>query len=91
MTIADLKNGQTFIIWRVALSKEIGKRLADMGFVRGASGRVVRSAMWGDPMQVKICHYDVSLRRLEARGIEVETVSSNSSESPISRKPGRAK
>ena len=89
MTIADLKNGQKFKVKRVVLAKEIGKRLADMGFVRGALGHVVRSAMGGDPMQVKICHYDVSLRRLEARGIEVD-----STESPVlgtQPKSGRAK
>lgn len=74
MTIADLKNGDPFKVKRVVLGKEIGKRLADMGFVRGVEGRVIRSAFLGDPLQVKICHYDISLRRKEARGVEVEPV-----------------
>ena len=74
MTILGLKNGEAFIVRRVTISREIGKRLADMGFVRGAKGRIVRSAMLGDPIQVKICQYDVSIRRSEADGIEVEMV-----------------
>ncbi|MBF0594869.1 MAG: FeoA domain-containing protein [Candidatus Omnitrophica bacterium] len=72
MTMLGLKNGESFSVKRVTIAREIGKRLADMGFVRGAKGRIVRSAMLGDPIQVKICQYDVSIRRAEAQGIEVE-------------------
>jgi Fe2+ transport system protein FeoA len=72
MTILDLNDGESFKVKRVSVGREIGKRLADMGFVRGIEGRVVRSALLGDPLQIKICHYDVSLRRSEAKGIEVE-------------------
>jgi len=72
MTMLGLKNGAMFSVKRVTVPNEIGKRLADMGFVRGAKGCIVRSAMLGDPIQVRICHYDVSIRRAEARGIEIE-------------------
>ncbi|NTV29126.1 MAG: ferrous iron transport protein A [Candidatus Omnitrophica bacterium] len=72
MTIADLNNGDAFKVKRVVLGREIGKRLADMGFVPGAAGKVVRSALLGDPLQVKICYYDISLRRKEASGVEIE-------------------
>jgi Fe2+ transport system protein FeoA len=72
MTIGDLKKGASFVVKRVRVGKEIGKRLADMGFVKGAQGRFIRRGLLGDPLQVKICHYDVSLRRGEALGIEVD-------------------
>ena len=72
MTIADLKNGEHFIVRRVRVGREIGKRLADMGFVKGASGQFIRQGILGDPLQVKICHYDISLRRQEASGIEID-------------------
>ncbi len=78
MTVGELKNGEAFKVKRVTLSKEIGKRLADMGFVRGAEGRVIRAALLGDPLQVKIYHYDVSLRRSEAKGIEIERLPAKS-------------
>jgi Fe2+ transport system protein FeoA len=74
MTIDDLKKGAHFIVRRVRVGKEIGKRLADMGFVKGAEGQFVRRGLLGDPLQVKICHYNVSLRRSEALGIEVDLV-----------------
>jgi ferrous iron transport protein A len=72
MTILDLDRGAFFKVKAVRIPKEVGKRLADMGFVKGAEGRVVRSALLGDPLQIKICRYDVSIRRAEAAGVEVE-------------------
>lgn len=74
MTIADLKKGAFFVVRHVRVGKEIGKRLADMGFVSGAEGQFIRQGLLGDPLQVKICHYNISLRRGEARGIEVDIV-----------------
>jgi Fe2+ transport system protein FeoA len=72
MTIGDLRNGDSFTVRYVTLKREIGKRLADMGFTEGAAGTVVRSALLGDPLQVKIRGYDVSIRRSEADGVLVE-------------------
>ena len=74
VTMLGLKNGEAFRVKGVMIPREIGKRLADMGFVRGAEGAVVRSALLGDPIQVKICGYNVAIRRAEARGIDVELI-----------------
>lgn len=71
MTISDLKKGDSFCIGKVILNKEIGKRLADMGFIQGTSGVVVRTALLGDPIQVCIKNYNISIRRAEAAGIEI--------------------
>ncbi len=72
MTIIDLKNSDSFRIQGVTLGREIGKRLADMGFTKGARGTVVRSALLGDPLQIRILGYNVSIRKSEAAGVEVE-------------------
>jgi len=74
MTIGDLKTGDAFIVLGVALPRETGKRLADMGFTKGVAGRVVRKALFGDPFQVSILGYQVSIRRAEASGVTVEAV-----------------
>lgn len=79
-TLADLRNGDMFTVHRVGIGSEVGKRLADMGFTEGAEGTVVRCALLGDPIQLKILGYDVSIRVSEASGIEVirhETVTSS--------------
>lgn len=67
-----LGRGETFVVDGVELGGEIGKRLADMGFTRGAKGRVVRKALLGDPIQVEIRGYQVSIRKSEARGVRIK-------------------
>ena len=80
MSIYDLKKGDNFIINHVVLPGEIGKRLADMGFTKGVKGVIVRSALFGDPLQVKIMNYDISIRKKEAKGVLVKFVKENGSE-----------
>lgn len=72
MTIGDLRTGDTFVIQGVELARETGKRLADMGFTQGVAGKVVRKALFGDPFQVSILGYQVSIRRAEALGVRIE-------------------
>lgn len=66
-----LASGSEFVVDGVELAGEIGKRLADMGFTRGARGRVVRLALLGDPIQIAIRGYQISVRKAEARGVRV--------------------
>jgi len=74
MFLSDAPNGASFKVIRVLIGKEVGKRLADMGFTEGAEGAVVRSGLFRGPLQVRIRGYDVLIRRSEAAGIEVEPV-----------------
>lgn len=74
MVLSELKNCERFRVKKVTLVKEIGKRLADMGFTRGVEGTIVRSALLGDPIQINILNYNISIRKAEAAGIEVELV-----------------
>lgn len=72
MVLAEAPLGAVFQVKGVLLQKEVGKRLSDMGFTRGAEGCVVRRGMLGGPLQVHILNYDILIRRSEAKGIEVE-------------------
>lgn len=72
VTIGDLKTGDGFIVRGVELSRETGKRLADMGFTQGVEGKVVRKALFGDPFQVSILGYQVTIRKSEAKGVTIE-------------------
>jgi len=74
MTILDLKNGDKFKVKKVKISKEIGKRLVDMGFTFGVTGKVKRCALLGDPIEVEILGYNISIRKSEADGIEIEKI-----------------
>jgi len=72
LTLADLENGKSFRVLHVAANGEIRQRLIDMGFIRGATGRVLRKALLKDPIELEMLGYKVSLRRAEAREITVE-------------------
>jgi ferrous iron transport protein A len=74
MFISDAPPGASFKVVRVMLGKEVGRRLADMGFTEGAEGAVVRAGFFRGPLQVRIRGYDILIRRCEAAGIEVEPV-----------------
>jgi ferrous iron transport protein A len=74
MFLSDTPNGASFKVVKVALGKEVGKRLADMGFTEGTEGAVVRSGFFRGPLQIRIRGYDILIRRYEAGGIEVEPV-----------------
>lgn len=50
------------------------QKLLDMGFVNGSHIEVIREAPLFDPMQLKIQNYNISLRKSEARLIEVEQI-----------------
>jgi Fe2+ transport system protein FeoA len=74
MVVSDAPAGASFRVIRVMTGKEVGKRLADMGFTEGAEGAVVRGGFLRGPLQVRIRGYDILIRRSEAADIEVEPV-----------------
>jgi ferrous iron transport protein A len=74
MYLSDAPSGASFKVVKVTLGKEVGKRLADMGFTDGTEGAVVREGFFHGPMQIRIRGYDILIRRFEAAGIEVEPV-----------------
>ena len=73
MTLADLTSGEQAVIVRVHGHGSFRKRLIEMGFIQGKSVRVVLNAPLRDPIEYEIIGYKVSLRREEARQIEVVT------------------
>jgi ferrous iron transport protein A len=71
-SLCELTQGQTGKI--VTLNSEGGlkKHLMEMGFVRGAEVKIGRVAPLGDPVEIKIKGYSISLRKEEAKNIEIE-------------------
>ena len=71
MLLSDLKTGQEAVIVRVNGHGSFRKRLIEMGFIQGKKVRVVLNAPMKDPIEYEIIGYKISLRREEARQIEV--------------------
>ncbi len=71
-TLKDLKPGERGRIERLAGGGAVKRRIADMGVTKGALVEVVRVAPLGDPIDVKVKGYHLSLRKDEAAQIAVE-------------------
>lgn len=77
MTLNNVPHGQQATVLNVAESSASSIRLMEMGLVPGANVCVVRSAPFGDPLQVKLRDYHLALRRAEAQLIDVALDSAN--------------
>jgi ferrous iron transport protein A len=72
MTLAELKPGEKGRITAVGAHGPLKRRLMDMGLLPGQEVKVVKVAPLGDPIEVTIRSYELSLRKNEAAGIGVE-------------------
>jgi ferrous iron transport protein A len=72
-TLADLDVGSRGTIRAFHCAVPLMQRLLEMGLTRGTTVEVVRLAPLGDPMQIRLRGYYLSLRKAVASLIEVET------------------
>jgi len=72
ISLDKLKPKQKGIIVRIKGSGALHRRLLDMGLVKGSSIEVEKVAPLGDPIDVKIKGYHLSLRKEEASDIIVD-------------------
>jgi len=70
--LSDLLPGEEAVIVAVRAKGPIRRRLLEMGFIRGAHLRVEKLAPLGDPMELIIKGYHLSIRREEGACILVE-------------------
>jgi DtxR family Mn-dependent transcriptional regulator len=70
--LKQLKPGEKGKVARLRVRGEAGKRIADMGVTPGALVEVERVAPLGDPIDIKVRGYHLSIRKDEAAQIEVE-------------------
>ena len=70
--LADLPVGGSGRVVRVAGADEVSCRLMEMGLVPGVAFRILGTAPFGDPIEVEVLHYRLSLRKSEAALVEVE-------------------
>ena len=72
MTIAELKPGESARVSRVGGEGALRQHFLDMGVIPGASLTVVKLAPMGDPMELRIHGYELTLRLDDASRIDVE-------------------
>lgn len=70
-TLDRVKKGQTGRIIKVTGKGSLHKRILDIGVVKGAKVKVEKVAPLGNPIEIKIKGYSLTLRKDEAKNIEV--------------------
>lgn len=74
MTLKDVKVGQRARVLKVGGEGAIKRRIMDMGITKGVEIYVRKVAPLGDPMELFVRGYELSLRKADAQMIEVEAV-----------------
>ena len=72
MTLRELKPGQQGRVTSVGTSGSMKRRIMDMGVTPGVEIKVIKVAPLGDPIEVNVRGYELSLRKDEAAQIIVE-------------------
>ncbi|MBX6314459.1 MAG: ferrous iron transport protein A [Isosphaeraceae bacterium] len=71
-SLAEWPLDQAARVVRVLGDGEVSCRLLEMGLTPGVEVRIVGTAPWGDPLELDVRNYRLSLRRSEAALVEVE-------------------
>ena len=72
-TVNELKIGEKAIVTGLGCSGALRRRIIDMGITPGAVVIMRKAAPMGDPIEINVRGYELSIRRSEAGGITVET------------------
>lgn len=73
-TLAEISPGARARIIAVTGHDRVTKRLLEMGVIPGATVRVVKTAPFGDPLEIRLRGYHLAMRKNEADRIEVAEI-----------------
>nr|WP_317326075.1 FeoA family protein [uncultured Flavonifractor sp.] len=71
-TLKDVKVGETATVARLHGEGAVKRRIMDMGITKGVAVHVRKVAPLGDPMELNVRGYELSVRRADAEMIEVD-------------------
>lgn len=71
-TLKELKVGQTAKVAKLHGEGAVKRRIMDMGITKGAEIYLRKVAPLGDPLEVTVRGYELSLRKADAEMIEIE-------------------
>lgn len=72
MTLKEIKCGETVKVTKIQGEGPIRRRIMDMGITKGIEIYIRKVAPLGDPIEVTVRGYELSLRKADAEMIEVE-------------------
>ena len=71
-TLRDIPVGSSCTVKALTGTGAVKRRIMDMGLTKGAKVKVVKVAPLGDPIQVNVRGYELSIRKDEAGKVEVD-------------------
>ncbi len=71
-TLRDIKIGGTCRVVKIHGEGALKRRIMDMGITKGVEIRVRKVAPLGDPLELTVRGYELTLRKADAESIEVE-------------------
>ena len=71
-TLREVKVGQTVTVVKLHGEGAIRRRIMDMGITKGVSIRLRKVAPLGDPLEITVRGYELSIRKADAEMIEVK-------------------
>ncbi len=71
-TLREISCGDTVTVKKLSGEGPVRRRIMDMGITRGVQVYVRKTAPLGDPVEVTVRGYELSLRKADAEMIEVE-------------------
>ena len=71
-TLRDIKKGETEKVVKLHGEGAVKRRIMDMGITKGVEVYVRKVAPLGDPVEITVRGYELSLRKADAEMIEVE-------------------
>ena len=74
MTLKDIKIGKSAVVTAVGGEGALRQHFLDMGVIPGAEVTVVKYAPMGDPIELRIHGYELTLRLADAAKIEVKAI-----------------
>ena len=74
LTVNDLKRGEKGIVVSIGSSGALRRRIIDMGITPGAVITLRKTAPFGDPLQIHLRGYELSIRKSEAKEITIESL-----------------
>ena len=72
MTLNEVPVGGVCTVTKLKEEGKLRRRIMDMGITKGVEIKVVKIAPLGDPMELNVRGYELSIRKNEAESIEVQ-------------------
>ena len=70
-TLKELEVGASGVIARVRTTGALKQRFMDMGITKGTEVKVIKIAPLGDPIEIEVRGYNLSIRKADAENIEM--------------------